>query len=437
MRSSSIQNMTDLFSTFFGALNESGIPYGITGRTELFPHTIHSDVDIVIPSDQFKAFWAFMRDLQEKQVDWIQVISHESAAHFCIVSLSDKPNHRLLKPDVCADYYREGTLFLKADYLLTDRVFNPKGFFQLAPDREFIYYVLKKIDKGTIEPEHFKHLRDQWNRDPEGCLKATSSFFTKEGLTIIGDAFENNDDALLIHHIPSLQKNLHQHLRFRIHDRVLRLVNRVSRVVNPTGLVVAFMGPDGCGKTTIIDGVNAHLTEVFRHNKQFHLFPRERKAAAPTTAPHAEKKRGAMSSVLKLFYYLGLYVVGYWGKVYPLRVRSTLVIFDRYFHDLMVDPDRYRYGAGNAWLKLVGAFIPKPDLWILLDAPSDVIQGRKAEVPEEETARQVSAYRTLFSRLKNAHVVNANQPPELVTFDVESIIVQHLKQRTANRYKNA
>ena len=40
--------------------------------------------------------------------------------------------------------------------------------------------------------------------------------------------------------------------------------------------------------------------------------------------------------------------VGYIFKVRPALGRSNFVIFDRYFHDVLVDPRRYRYG-GPSW----------------------------------------------------------------------------------------
>ena len=214
------------------------------------------------------------------------------------------------------------------------------------------------------------------------------------------------------------------------------MINRINRILHPTGLVVAFMGPDGSGKTTIINGVKANLTEAFRQSKQYHLFPKGGADGAPVKNPHELKPRGHIGSILKLFYFLYLYLLGYSIKVYPLKVKSTFIIFDRYYHDLLIDPYRYRHGAGAIWLKFIGYFIPKPDLWILLDAPATVIQQRKSEVTLEETTRQLLAYKSLFSTLHNAQIVNANQEAQEVIFACEQVIIEFMKQRTTKRYKN-
>ena len=51
------------------------------------------------------------------------------------------------------------------------------------------------------------------------------------------------------------------------------------------------------------------------------------------------------------------------------------------------------------WLaRLVGLLMPEPDLWLLLDAPVEVVRARKQEVSEKETARQLDAYRSFIEQ---------------------------------------
>jgi len=88
---------------------------------------------------------------------------------------------------------------------------------------------------------------------------------------------------------------------------------------------------------------------VFRRTGYFHLRPRVfaggGTAVLQVTAPHALPARGKLASLAKLGYFISDYVAGYVLRVWPLAIRSTLVLFDRYFHDLLVDPHRYRYGG--------------------------------------------------------------------------------------------
>jgi thymidylate kinase len=92
-----------------------------------------------------------------------------------------------------------------------------------------------------------------------------------------------------------------------------------------------------------------------------------------------------------------------------------VVVFDRYVHDMIADPRRYRY-RGPAWLlHLTAACVPQPQVCIFLDAPADVLQARKQEVTPEETARQRAAYLDVAQRLgRHACVVDATRPPSAV-----------------------
>ncbi len=426
----------NIFTYYFNELNKTNIVYAITGQTKEYPENIYSDIDIIIPKEFFSTFWSFMKDMAAKEIQWVQVISHEFTAYYSVVSLSDGKKHHLLKPDVCSDYYRNGHLFLEAKYLLSERVFNAKGFYQLAPEKEFVYYLLKKIDKGNISQKQFNHLVTNWNLNRQGCITEMSGFFTKESQKQINKSLTNNDIESFKSSLTILKTDLHQSLKFSLKDFILKIGNRIARIRKPTGLIIVFMGPDGAGKTTIINGVKKDMTEVFRQNKQFHLFPKETSGTSINTNPQGVKPRGYFGSLLKLFYFFFLYVVGYWKKILPLKIRSTLVIFDRYYHDLLVDPIRYRHGAGQAWLQLISFFIPKPDIWILLDAPADIIQARKSEVTLQETVRQLEVYKKLFSTLKNSYIINANQDPEKVIYDTEKVILDFLTERTSKHYKN-
>jgi thymidylate kinase len=124
---------------------------------------------------------------------------------------------------------------------------------------------------------------------------------------------------------------------------------------------------------------------------------------------------------------------GYVADIYPRLIRSTLVLLDRDYHDLLVDPKRYRYG-GPAWLaRAVGWFIPRPQLVILLDAPPEVLHSRRRELPVEETTRQREAYLELTRNLPNGYVVDASKPLDEVVGGVEQIILDYMAERIARR----
>jgi thymidylate kinase len=217
---------------------------------------------------------------------------------------------------------------------------------------------------------------------------------------------------------------------------------KIKRVFHPTGLMVVFLGADGSGKSTVIDRVVRSPGPAFWQTARFHLRPplRKRKrqgmgsgAQAFVTEPHAQPLRGRISSLAKLALWWVSYTFGYVRDVFPRLTRSALVVFDRYYHDILVDTKRYRY-QGPLWpARLVGKVVPRPHLFILLDAPPEVLFDRKQEVTFEEVVRQREEYLNLVRGLENGHIVDASKPLDEVVSEVERIVLGCMAARTARR----
>ena len=142
-----------------------------------------------------------------------------------------------------------------------------------------------------------------------------------------------------------------------------------------------------------------------------------------------------MRSVAKLAFLLADWWIGYWGLLAHLRAKGHLITFDRYFHDIMADPKRYRYDAPSALARWVGLLIPRPDLIFVMDAPSAVMWGRKREVPLGETVRQRKIYRELAGATPSCHLVDASKPlGDSVDF-VEQTIIRFMVERAAQRLR--
>ena len=183
---------------------------------------------------------------------------------------------------------------------------------------------------------------------------------------------------------------------------------------SPRGLWIALLGPDGAGKSAVVSQLQQQLEPAFARVSQFHFRPMFGKSASgrtPVTHPHAQRPRSSLISLFKLIYWLLDYWYGYLFVVAPRLRRSELVVFDRYFLDTLVDPRRYRLpirvlGVAD-W---ICGLAPRPDLCILLDAPSHVVLRRKREVSPGETRRQRLAYLTMFESLPRSVIVDAERP---------------------------
>lgn len=177
--------------------------------------------------------------------------------------------------------------------------------------------------------------------------------------------------------------------------------------------MVVFLGPDGAGKSTIIGLVEARLRQQALDVRRYYFapgfFPRYRQQGEMkvTTAPHAGRQYGQTLSAAKVALLLCEFVLG----VREVRRQRHIALFDRYILDLLVDPVRYRLGSVRWWMRAALSLAPKPDLLIIVSAPSHVVQARKQEVPVEETERQLAAYSSIAKQYKNAIVVDNEGDP--------------------------
>jgi thymidylate kinase len=187
---------------------------------------------------------------------------------------------------------------------------------------------------------------------------------------------------------------------------------RAGRLFRPQGLHVVLLGPDGAGKSSTIAALETALAPLFATTEVLGFAPTlkdfiKRKPKS-TATPHALKARSPAVSLLRAGWWTA------WGVFSHLslrwsKARSRLILNDRHFVDILVDPVRYRYGGPRPLLKLVWAIMPRPDVVILLDGPAEVLQARKRELTVEETARQSKDYLALVRPMKTGHVVDATQ----------------------------
>ena len=166
-----------------------------------------------------------------------------------------------------------------------------------------------------------------------------------------------------------------------------------------------------------------------RHLKPRLAFPRKGGAGGPVIDPHGKQPRSAVVSVGKIL----LWLAEEWYATIFQDNKDELLICDRYYHDLLIDSRRYRYG-GPRWIaRLIGWLMPRPILWLVLDAPAEVLQKRKQEVTPEESERQRRAYLDFVQKQRNHGVIDASQALNNVVADTEKAVAGALEGVAKNR----
>ncbi len=422
-------------------LEAKGIPYCILHGYREYPSRVPSDVDCIMPPKVLPrglaALLAASRDrLGAAVVQWIQ---HESTAHYFVLATDGSgPQWQFLSVDVSSDYRRNGRVFYRGEEILASRRLD-RGFSVPSPAIEFACYLVKKIAKGSLLQDHAQQLTLLHRHDPAGCDREVARFWRGDRVGLIAGAARSGEWSAVQELLPSLRGDLLRPATVRALWSSGRYwaadaLRRLRRWREPTGIHVVLLGADGSGKSTIVSGLAAGLAPAFRHVASTHLAPalfRSARASHTVTAPHSRRPRSSVGSLAKAAYWLLDYSLGYYARIRPALARSTLVLFDRYLLDALVDPTRYRYRGPRWVLRLLWSLIPKPDLVILLDAPTELVRTRKQEVSRAETERQRWAYRKLVEALPTGHIVDAAQPVDRVATAAGTLVLDCLASRTS------
>lgn len=214
--------------------------------------------------------------------------------------------------------------------------------------------------------------------------------------------------------------------------RVLR------RMVWPPGLLVVFVGPDGSGKTAVGDRTLRSLEPVFSGTRRIHWKPRVLRLSrrgvsgtAPEVNPHGRVPRRGLIGLLHFgrhwleFTIFSNTLLPYW------LFKNFLVVVDRYYPDIFVDPRRYRLDVPVTVTRLGYLSVRRPDLLVCLDAPVQVLRARKREVTEAETSRQRRAYVDMAKATTEGRVVDASVELDRVVGNATALTLTYLKNRTA------
>jgi hypothetical protein len=315
---------------------------------------------------------------------------------------------------------------------------------EASPPLRAAYLAVKRLRKGDRTEAEWARIHTIAAKDWEAFRSALR---TLAGGRLGGTLYESVREGQLPDDRQWRRARVLQVLRrFRTPSRALAATalqtNRViQRALHPPGWSVLIVGPDGAGKSTLAGTLGVSLTGVFREASGLHwrpgILPRPGailgRGQADPARPHGRPPHGRALSLALLGYFWLDFFVGGWLRLWPTRLRTVLVVTERGWWDLAVDPRRYRLDVPSWLVRALGSLLPRPDAAFVLEGSAKALRERKAELPEEELDRQRAAWRKTLPRGVPTISLDASLPPREVAGRAREETLRMLEKRAARR----
>jgi len=433
----------------FGLYNKNNINYCILRNYETLPDYMRSsDLDILISRKDRKTNKKIIFDVCNKHN--LVIYYYYNDERFEQFYLYQRLNDLFLKMDFFFESELYGVKLIEGKEILKTK--KPYKNFYIADDsyRFLDKWLYVYLLNARLPEKYHQEFRQIVLREKETISRVLNGILGKEERKNILNTISKNG----FNGLPRVNrmKRLVTLIQCAAKDPLFHLWHipsffyyRLKYFLFPQGEFISLSGPDGSGKTTILELALKDLNRAFRMSKNnlFHfrpsLFPRIAEIGTKTRViasidenyqnPHRAKTSNFLGSLFRLIYYSADYMLGYFIKVRPKLVRRELVIFDRYFYDMIADPERSRISLPFWLLKLFSYFIPSPKSPFFIHTETEKIIERKGELTKEKANMLNKRYIKLTRCNKFMIVVNNDEVPEKAAREIVETIIKRRTER--------
>lgn len=444
-----MQAIEKLLNLTFDILDRELSLFVIMNKYDEIPYTLPSDIDICVSQNDFDRLDNVIEILANKiELSVTQKIWHNyRKCAYILTPLSVVEPFRL-QLDFFSDFSVKSTPLLIPYQEMLRKTRRYSRFTVPDYDMEFTFLLFRRIYKNDFDMEHCEILRKVLVHDEKGIIAYTSKYLSRNTIEKVAKLLISKEYTHLLS------------LRFLLWNEVKRLSRKnaktvyfvrywlsqikrtIYRIHYPVGMSIAFLSPDGGGKSTIIDNIRTTcwgsfhgiIIRYFRPrllaNLGHYCFLKPKEESITNPFPHDCKQDNTIKSFLRFMFYNLDFLFGS-ILINKLKVQKKLIIFDRYYFDYYVDMKRYRLKLSQCIPRIFSWMIPKPDITFILIGDAKILYKRKQELSIDELARQLQSFKEIKGRIKNSEFVDANASIDNVVNTVTKQILLHKAQLTA------
>lgn len=427
---------------FLDKLRAESISYCILRKAEeIFTGNLH-DLDMAVDYTKLKTVVRLLEELS-LSLGWelfLHNMKDNGNLHAYHYYTTDEAGVCIVHLDLFGSFSWKGIPLLNNQVLLRNRR-DREGITVCCEGVEAVTKLFSRfLYQGEVKEEYKEEIYQIFRSSYTETMILMTLFLSEELAHRIGSfVLTQNFEALLGLRPKVLDEIRHSRSKGRqVLDRVRGFLFRARRYQNYKGIMIAFLGTDGSGKSSIINRLPEVLERSFDQTqiRYYHSRPRllagrdkDGSSAGSVTDPHGKKPYGRLLSLIKFLYLNMDYILGYWLSVKLCLGKTQLVVFDRYYYDYLLDKYRYRLKLNDHIIQGCRHLIPKPDITFLLVGDPEVLYLRKKELPLTEVEQQVSRLLEKKDLFPNSRVIDVNRDLDETVFTVSKHILDYMKDR--------
>ncbi len=428
-----MKTSSEFLTHIFNLLNKEA-NYAVLRNFDGLPKVPGRDIDMIINRKDFLDVRGQILDVI-KEFDYKIIQYYRGAEMYSLVigKVGEGSNFELLSFDFLFSIYVKNAILISSEEVLKTRQFNG-DIYHVRKDMEYLSKWLYNKILGEPYPAKYKEVEAVALLEYADSIKMVQK-------RIFGDENNNSFRSVLI-------KGFKRDFCQATVATIRYYWNSIRNLLSPQGFSIGFTGPDGVGKTTVITQIQEQLEKVYSKIALYHFRPLlfgnlsdvahsaglKKEVDRDYSNPHRGGKTSKISSLLRLIYYSFDYILGY-IPVYKLLFKRRLVIFDRYYTDIVCDSRRSRIYLNPKFLYGFGKlFIPSLDYNILLTADTDVILARKQEL-DREGIEAINGKIDYLADKKGYYKVLNNSTPQEAVGRILGIVFEEQHRRNLRRLR--